>query len=84
VHPLVAEARARFLRAADSPVFVLDVPLLFERGIDAECDGVAVVSAPEATQTARLLARPGWMRRRRRCCWAGRCEMPRSERGRRG
>lgn len=59
VHPLVGEDRARFLARADSPVVVLDVPLLFERRIDAECDGVAVVSAPEAVQRRRLLARPG-------------------------
>jgi dephospho-CoA kinase len=59
VHPLVAEDRARFLRGARASVVVLDVPLLFERGIEGECDGVAVVSAPPETQMARLLARPG-------------------------
>lgn len=59
VHPLVASDCARFLSDTDSPVVVLDVPLLFERGIDAECDGVAVASAPEAVQRRRLLARPG-------------------------
>jgi dephospho-CoA kinase len=59
VHPLVAEDRARFLREAHGEVVVLDVPLLFERGIDRECDGVAVVSASPETQMRRLLARPG-------------------------
>ncbi len=59
VHPLVAEDRARFLRGADADVVVLDVPLLFERGIEGECDGVAVVSASAETQMARVLARPG-------------------------
>ncbi len=60
VHPLVAEDRHRFqwaVRAHD--VVVLDVPLLYERGIDRECDGVAVVSASAETQMQRLLARPG-------------------------
>lgn len=59
VHPLVAEDRARFLATTPGDIVVLDVPLLFERGIEAECDGVAVASAPAATQMARLLARPG-------------------------
>ena len=59
VHPLVAEDRARFLSEARGEIVVLDVPLLYERGIDRECDGVAVVSAPPETQMRRLLARPG-------------------------
>ena len=59
VHPLVAEDRARFLGATPDGIILLDVPLLFERGIDRECDGVAVVSASADTQMKRLLARPG-------------------------
>ena len=60
VHPLVAEDRRRFRRGAGaSDILVLDVPLLFERGIDRDCDGVAVVSASPGTQMRRLLARPG-------------------------
>jgi dephospho-CoA kinase len=59
VHPLVAEARAAFLGETTTNVVVLDVPLLFERGIDQECDGVVVVSASPETQMRRLLARPG-------------------------
>ncbi len=60
VHPLVAEDRRRFQRAArGGDILVLDVPLLYERGIDRDCDGVAVVSASAETQMKRLLARPG-------------------------
>lgn len=60
IHPLVAQDRARFLgAAAGAAVVALDVPLLFETGLDALCDGVAVVSAPEAVQMERVLARPG-------------------------
>jgi len=59
VHPLVAADRERFLADSAADIAVLDVPLLYERGIDAECDGVAVASASAATQMARLLARPG-------------------------
>ena len=62
VHPLVAARRRRFLRRAAArrtPLVVLDIPLLFETRMERECDYVAVVSAPEAVQRARVLARPG-------------------------
>ena len=62
VHPLVAASRARFLRAAAARgdrVVVLDVPLLLETGGEAQVDAIVVVSAPEAVQKARVLARPG-------------------------
>ena len=38
---------------------VLDIPLLYETGQDAAVDAVAVVSAPEPVQKARVMARPG-------------------------
>lgn len=60
VHPAVARARARFLAEhAAAPLVVFDVPLLFETGLDAQVDKVAVVSAPTEVQRARVLARPG-------------------------
>jgi dephospho-CoA kinase len=60
IHPAVARARAAFLVAhRDSPVVVLDIPLLFEKGGDAHVDRIAVVSADPAVQRARTLARPG-------------------------
>ena len=57
VHPLVAADRAAFLADADAPLVVLDVPLLFETGLDAAVDRVAVVSTDAATQRARVLSR---------------------------
>lgn len=59
VHPLVAADRAAFLADAQVPVVLLDVPLLFETGADAACDGVAVVTVPADVQRARVLARGG-------------------------
>ncbi len=60
VHPLVAAARAGFLRRhRRAAAVVLDIPLLFEAGGADACDLVAVVSAPAAVQRARVLARPG-------------------------
>ena len=41
-----------------APLVVFDVPLLFETGLDAEVDKVAVVSAHADVQRARVLARP--------------------------
>ncbi len=60
VHPLVRAERSAFLAEAEAggaPLAVLDIPLLFETG--AEVDAVAVVTAPEPVQKARVLARPG-------------------------
>jgi len=62
VHPLVREARNRLLAqavAARAAVAVLDIPLLFETGGDADCDAVLVASAPADEQRRRVLARPG-------------------------
>ena len=60
VHPLVAAERADFIaRQADTPIVVLDIPLLYETGAERGMDGLAVVSAPAAVQRARVMARPG-------------------------
>lgn len=60
VHPLVAADRAAFVaRHADAPIIVLDIPLLYENGSQAQMDAVAVVSAPADVQRARVMARPG-------------------------
>lgn len=59
VHPLVAADRAAFLNASTSDIVVLDIPLLFEKGTEAEMDAVLVVTAPPDVQRARVLARPG-------------------------
>jgi len=62
VHPLVAADRVAFLgkAAADGAALVLlDIPLLFEGGLDTDCDATLVVTAPPEVQRARVLARPG-------------------------
>lgn len=60
VHPLVAADRAQFVaRHRDRPLVVLDIPLLFEGGGEADLDGVAVVSTDAETQRARVMERPG-------------------------
>lgn len=58
VHPRVAEDRAAFLKANETAeIILLDVPLLYETGLDRTCDAVAVVSAPPEAQRQRVLAR---------------------------
>jgi len=60
IHPAVAQAREEFLEAnAAAPVVLLDIPLLFEKGLDGSVDKVAVVSADPDVQRMRTLARPG-------------------------
>ena len=60
IHPAVARERGAFLAAhADAPLVVLDIPLLFEKGGWNSVDKIAVVSALDAVQRERVLARPG-------------------------
>ena len=60
VHPAVAREREAFLaRNSGSPLVVLDIPLLFEKGLAESVDKVAVVSADPEIQRLRTLERPG-------------------------
>lgn len=60
VHPRVRElmrADIERARAEGLPAVVIDVPLLFEGGLDRLCDETWVVQVDRATQKARLRAR---------------------------
>ncbi|MEI6798486.1 MAG: dephospho-CoA kinase [Pseudomonadota bacterium] len=59
VHPLVAADRAQFLADITADIALFDIPLLFEKGTDAEMDATLLVTAPPDVQRARVLARPG-------------------------
>lgn len=59
VHPLVAADRDAFGAAARSDIVVFDIPLLYEKGTEAQMDAVLVVTAPPALQRARVMARQG-------------------------
>lgn len=60
VHPLTAQHREEFLKdaATRADVAVLDIPLLFEGGVEKLFDAVVVCSAPVKTQISRALQRP--------------------------
>lgn len=60
IHPLVLADREAFLESVQKngqAIAVLDIPLLFETGADKWLDAVLVVTAPEALQRERVLAR---------------------------
>ena len=62
LHPLVRQHRDCFLQDQQcfgSQIVVLDVPLLYETGVDGLCDHVIVVYADEDTIRHRALSRPG-------------------------
>lgn len=59
VHPLVAADRDAFGAGAQSDIVVFDIPLLFEKGTEAQMDATLLVTAPPALQRARVMARPG-------------------------
>ena len=62
VHALVAVDRDAFLaerREGGTGIVLIDVPLLFETGLDAAVDATVTVSVPPEVQRARVLARPG-------------------------
>ena len=60
-HYILDETRriADMLCAAGSPIVLVDAPLLYESGFDAECARVVCVTAPEETIVARIMQRDG-------------------------
>lgn len=62
IFPHLDAARHLFIMDAQDrgeALVVFDMPLLFERKMEANCDRVVVVSAPQASQRERVMARPG-------------------------
>jgi dephospho-CoA kinase len=58
VHPMLGASRKKFFAdAADAPVVVLDIPLLFETGGETRVDAVVVVTTSPELQRQRVLAR---------------------------
>ncbi|MBQ6374539.1 MAG: dephospho-CoA kinase [Clostridia bacterium] len=65
LHPLVQRQMLEMMdRAGEAgvPVVILDVPLLFETGMDALCDETWALYAPREMQISRIVARDGLTR----------------------
>jgi dephospho-CoA kinase len=63
VHPIVREDRAQMIRdarAAGAKAAIVDAPLLFEAGVDAECDCVVFVESPREVRVERVRRSRGW------------------------
>lgn len=61
IHPHIMRRIRMFInlhRQKGTALVVIDIPLLFETSAEDVLNGVAVVSAPEAVQEKRALARP--------------------------
>ena len=77
MHPLVRQARTRFLRRyrrQGAAWVVLDIPLLFETGGERLCNRVAVVSVPPWVQRRRVALRRNMSHTQARRLIA--CQMP--------
>ncbi len=60
IHPLVSESREAFFQThKDADIVIMDVPLLFETGLDRAVHHIVVVTAPAEVQRERVLARDG-------------------------
>lgn len=63
VHPRLHEERTALIeaaRAANAVGVVIDAPLLFEAGVDAECDAVIFVDTPREKRLERVMQGRGW------------------------
>ncbi|HAT53791.1 MAG TPA: dephospho-CoA kinase [Lactobacillus sp.] len=62
IQPVIRQvigARIVALRAHDTPIVVLDAPLLLEQHYEADVDLIVVVTVPREVQLSRLMARDG-------------------------
>jgi dephospho-CoA kinase len=62
LHPIIAELRTRWLeerRREGADLVVAEIPLLFEKGLEAEYDVTVLVDAPEQVRLDRLVTQRG-------------------------
>jgi len=63
VHPLVRATRNEMIARTDprnTPAVIVDAPLLFEAGLDKECDAVVFVDASRESRLKRVRETRGW------------------------
>ena len=65
IHPLIRRSRSEMMAEAQrrdppAPAVIVDAPLLYEAGLDRECDAVVFVDAPESVRQDRVRRTRGW------------------------
>jgi dephospho-CoA kinase len=62
LHPWVNDRRRALQERADpsTVAFIWDTPLLFETGLNRQCDAVVFVEAPESERQRRVADQRGW------------------------
>lgn len=63
IHPLVHECRRALIAQAiedGAAGVIIDAPLLFEAGVDSECDAVIYIETPHDIRQARVQKTRGW------------------------
>lgn len=63
IHPLVHERRREQVlaaRQAGASGVIIDAPLLFEAGVDSECDAIVFVDVPREIRLERVKSTRGW------------------------
>ena len=64
VHPLIHEQRRAMIELSrsqgDIRAVIVDAPLLFEAGVDSECDAVVFVQTPKRIRAQRVQETRGW------------------------
>ena len=63
IHPLVHDDRRRLIEKARAEAVagvVVDAPLLFEAGVDSECDAIVFVDTPREIRLQRVKNSRGW------------------------
>ncbi|MEM9559516.1 MAG: dephospho-CoA kinase [Planctomycetota bacterium] len=63
LHPMLRATREALIERAareGAPGVIIDAPLLFEVGLDAECDAVVFVRVPREVRLARVASGRGW------------------------
>ena len=78
IHPLVQRHAMDAIESCEAPVAVLDVPLLFETGMDVLCDECWTMSAEAEVQIERVMDRDGLSREQAQARID--CQMPMEER----
>tara|TARA_X000001036_G_C20508729_1_gene737105 strand:+ start:222 stop:830 length:609 start_codon:yes stop_codon:yes gene_type:complete len=62
IHPIVARFQQEIFDACGDGViaYVIDAPLLFEAGLELQCDAIVFVEASQETRLRRVLSARGW------------------------